>query len=735
MNGHMSPGRVRAGVLSLLAVALAAGAFSASMAVAASPLHSTVPSSFSLPRCGSPCSLNRRLFDARLHHAETASVGPPRVATGAARGARPDVTGPGGFEGTVTDAKTKSPVTGIEVCAFELKALEEGAYEEEELEPACGEVVEPTGKYHVGVAPGEYVVGFFDPVGNYLTQFFNDHAPGESFNLVPVEAEKFTKNINAALSEGGRIEGTVTAASGGAPLEGFRVCALDEDVEEFKCVVTGSGGKYEIGGLRAGTYELGFFVPEHPGDNYFDATRAGVKVMLAAATTGVNAALSSGGEIEGTVTSAEGGAPLAHVVVCAFLASGEEEEECAETGADGSYAIERLPSGEYQVEFEELGAFHNQFYAGVPRLPQATAFAVTAGGPVVTGIDAAMFVHEGRITGHVTSEVGNTPLGGVGVCAIAPPNHVITCTHSEPDGEYTLEELPEGGYALEFKDPPDYRKEYSGGKATLAEAALVPVTFGGTTEANALLHLGGVHVEGAGSIEGRVTAQTTGLPLEGAIVCAIAATSKCEQTASDGTYTIADLPEGKYAVEFKGGPNFLIEFYNEASSLAESTPVDIVGETRATGIDAKLRPVVIAPKLVPTHVATGSSAPPPGAGGVLTTKIVVPFLTAASAVRVSGRRASVKLHCAVAPCHGTATLTITVSRRHRAHGHTVIRRITLVVGSGTFSLAQGASAAVTIHLTRQGKALLATAARHPRSGKLKLALQGAAATTRAVTVR
>jgi hypothetical protein len=241
-------------------------------------------------------------------------------------------------------------------------------------------------------------------------------------------------------------------------------------------------------------------------------------------------------------------------------------------------------------------------------------------------------------------------------------------------------------------------------------------------------------VEGAGSIEGRVTAQATGLPLWGAIVCATAATSKCEETASDGTYVIADLPEGEYTVEFKGGPNFLPEFYDEASSQAESTPVDIAGETKATGIDAKLRPVVPAPRLI-SGTQTGPLGPPPGRTGVLTTKVVALSVTAASVVRVSGRRATVKLHCAVGPCRGTIALTVTVTRRHRAHGHTVVRRFAVVVGSGTFSLAQRASSTVTIHLTRQGKTLLAKVARHPRPGKLKLALQGAAGIGRVVTVR
>ncbi len=76
-----------------------------------------------------------------------------------------------------------------------------------------------------------------------------------------------------------------------------------------------------------------------------------------------------------------------------------------------------------------------------------------------------------------------------------------------------------------------------------------------------------------------------------------------------------------------------------------------------------------------------------------------------------------------------------MARRTRSHGHTVTRHVTLVVGSAGFSLAQGASGNATVHLTAQGARLLATAARHPRAGKLKLVLQGAGATLRTVVVR
>ncbi len=80
-------------------------------------------------------------------------------------------------------------------------------------------------------------------------------------------------------------------------------------------------------------------VPELPGYNYLDEPLEEVAVSAGPTTTGANQALPSGGEVEGTVTAAAGGAAIAGVWACAFptsAASEEEEEElerCTRTAA------------------------------------------------------------------------------------------------------------------------------------------------------------------------------------------------------------------------------------------------------------------------------------------------------------------------------------------------------------------------------------------------------------------
>jgi hypothetical protein len=840
MRGHIGPRRALTGMLAVLALALLAGVPGASAARPSDAAAWRLPSSFS--RCATDCSSARRIFGAQLRRAEATSLRRHGVATAVGPAARPDVMG-GGFEGKVTDAKTKAGVTGIRVCAYELKPFEKGAYEEEELEPVCGKVTASSGKYQLRVPAGEYVVEFVDPLHNYVTQRYHGRSLAEKPEVVTVAAEGLTAKIDAALVEGGHIEGTVTAASDGAPLEGFLVCALDRGAGGFSCAETGSGGKYLVKGLPAGSYEVGFFVPPVPGDNYLDTVLSGIPVTLGVTTPGVNAALAAGGEIQGEVVAAEGHAPLAHVLVCAFLANGEEVEECVHTGANGTYTVERLPTGKYEEEFFDEPEYLTQFYAGAPHLVGATSIQVTAGSSPTSNINAEMISsadHSGSIEGKVTSAATSLPLGSVQVCARLPAE-VVTCTLSAPDGSYKLEGLPEGSYGVEFEDQPDYVPQFYNGKAKLSEATPVPVTVGGTVKSvNAAMVPTGIHDEsgsiegrvtsaatslplagvevcalvppeetvecavseadgdykieglpagtykvefedepdyasqfyagkttlaeatpvsvstgasttginaalapvegphlGAGSIEGRVTAQATGLALSGVQVCAIPGSpEKCDLTGLDGAYSIVNLPPGDYKVEFNDGPGFQIQFYDEASSIAGATTVHIAGEAKAIGINAELKAFVPAPRLpsgIQTESPAGSGTPAPS-GSVLPTKTVVPSVTAGGRVRVSGRRASVKLDCAVGPCHGTVELTITVARRTRSHGRTVTRHVTLVVGSAGFSLAQGASGNQTVHLTAQGARLLATASRHPRAGKLKLVLQGAGVTLRTVVV-
>jgi hypothetical protein len=75
---------------------------------------------------------------------------------------------------------------------------------------------------------------------------------------------------NAMALPTGQISGTVTSASGKAPLKGIEVCASlpGEEFEGEVCETTDAAGEYTITKLPSGEYHVEFYVPFESGLNY-----------------------------------------------------------------------------------------------------------------------------------------------------------------------------------------------------------------------------------------------------------------------------------------------------------------------------------------------------------------------------------------------------------------------------------------------------------------------------------
>ncbi|MGB8500507.1 MAG: carboxypeptidase regulatory-like domain-containing protein, partial [Pantoea agglomerans] len=119
--------------------------------------------------------------------------------------------------------------------------------------------------------------------------------------------------------------------------------------------------------------------------------------------------------------------------------------------------------------------------------------------------------------------------------------------------------------------------------ATLAAGMLFTLAWGAVSAS----------ANSTGSISGTVTAAATGhAPLEGILVCAWTLDEEddeCDLTASDGAYTIANLPAGSYKVDFWGGSNgYISQYYDGKSSWIEADVVPVSEEATTGGIDAEL---------------------------------------------------------------------------------------------------------------------------------------------------
>jgi hypothetical protein len=234
----------------------------------------------------------------------------------------------GAIAGTVTAFSGGSPISGVTVCAG-TGGDPPGPVEAPSYLRCANS--NGSGEYTISKLPSRmYTVTFYGSEGVYENQHTEN---------VEVTAPLTTGAIDAQMHLAGKIAGTVTAAAGGTPLEGIRVCA----VNTLRCATTNAAGRYTISGFLAGSYRIEFRPGEEAGNyapEYYDGKSAQIEaqevsVSSGKTTSGVDAALDAGGQISGVVTSAASGLALGHVFVCASRLGGEPLQRCALTSPTG----------------------------------------------------------------------------------------------------------------------------------------------------------------------------------------------------------------------------------------------------------------------------------------------------------------------------------------------------------------------------------------------------------------
>jgi 5-hydroxyisourate hydrolase-like protein (transthyretin family) len=335
---------------------------------------------------------------------------------------------PGSISGTVTNAATGNPVFFLDVCAYKAATHEFAG---------C-DFTDFNGEYLIeNLDAGSYKVEFegseFAYEGGYFTQWYNGKPSFETANTVVVTEGNTTSGINAAMQErGGKISGTVTDATNGAPIGGIQVCAGRKSSEGYfyyeECERTDASGQYMLAHLTAGSFRVSFSSAfkynevtgesELDGPNYvaqyFNGKAHGeegdlVAVVDGSTTSGINAALQPAATITGTVTDAATGAALQGVDACAWGALGFY---CDMTDAAGHYTIQTIASGQYKVEFDpyeyfikytpgqpekehwmrsdySLMEYARQYYNNKSAFAAADTLTAVGGG-TITGIDAKM---------------------------------------------------------------------------------------------------------------------------------------------------------------------------------------------------------------------------------------------------------------------------------------------------------------------------------------------------------
>jgi hypothetical protein len=455
--------------------------------------------------------------------------------------------------------------------------------------PVTGANTASDGTYTLNVDAGTYRLRLFPGTG-YIEEWY-DNAPAFESALDVVVTTGHIAGIDAALDQGSKIAGTVTAA-GGAPLAGIGVHAFNATQACCNWVTgtqTDPTGAYTLT-LANGSYRLLFYVPSGAQlsewfDDAADFGAATTLVIAGADLTGKNAQLATGQTISGTVTSSTS-APLADVFVGAF-----KNTTCCEwvagtqTDASGNYTL-AVANGTYRLMFYPTsGNALVEWWNDKPDFDAATP--ITVAGPL-PGTNAQL--GGGRlISGTVTSAAGGVALENVFVGAFKATGlccDYVNGTGTDAAGKYALTVPDSAAYRLMFY-PSDgtHLSEWWNNATSFELGTDIAVSGADLSGKDAVLAAGT-------KITGTVTA-SGGAPLASVWVGAYDATLPCctwiagSGTDSAGKYTLT-VPSGSYKLMFYPfmGTS-LSEWWDDKADFASATAI-VVGGTSVTGKDAQL---------------------------------------------------------------------------------------------------------------------------------------------------
>lgn len=251
----------------------------------------------------------------------------------------------GGADGRVLDADG-APVAGASVLATPVE-YSTGAISRMATTGADG-------RFRVaGLAAGDWYLEITPPFGTgWAREYYLDAGTRSAATVVRVAVGEARELQDVRLEKGATLHGTVLDPDG-LPLAGASVSASGQDGSTGAFGQTAADGTFTIVGLRAGSYRVSMSPPStrtdlvqgyHPNGASWEAAEL-VAVTSGGSTTLPATRLARAASLRGTVTKPDG----SPVVGASVSASGSTWGGSAVTGADGSYSVDRLPAGQYQV--------------------------------------------------------------------------------------------------------------------------------------------------------------------------------------------------------------------------------------------------------------------------------------------------------------------------------------------------------------------------------------------------
>ncbi|MFQ5864388.1 MAG: carboxypeptidase regulatory-like domain-containing protein [bacterium] len=492
----------------------------------------------------------------------------------------------GAIAGTITNDSNDLPIQDAHVKAVRLGRIHwvKHSTSDEQGNYLIGELI--PGIYVLCANAEGFVGEFYDDTRNYLEA-----------TLLTVDNDTLT-NKDFALSEGGKITGTVFTDVDSLPLAHAHVVAILRINERFAHhVLTNNDGSYQIASLPPGDYVVRANAPGYKGEYYDDAERLFDAELLRIDGTetieNIDFGLAMASAILGVVTNAVDDSPIAGAririwlsnVVAAHLFHRETR-----TNENGEYIAQVRP-GRYIVHASAEG-FNGEFFDDVRELSLATPVEVFPDSHT-TGIDFDL-VPRGSISGTVVDQSTEEPIEGAVVEAFRENIVLDVASHiagfrakTDSLGKYIIENLPSGKYlvrAIAEGYLPEFFKE----APTKREATIVTVFD--STEVDTI----DFTLEKGGSISGLVASQMDSMPIPRALVRVWEANTGFHRrayTRDDGTYKVEGLRTGNYYVHVIA-EGFFPEYYDNVRLRENATLVEVVAPDDTPDIDFYLEPFI-----------------------------------------------------------------------------------------------------------------------------------------------
>jgi hypothetical protein len=494
------------------------------------------------------------------------------------------------------------------------------------------------------------------------------------------------------------ISGKVTDAETSEPISGAEACAYESAHEvSVKCGKTEPSGEYTIEGLAEASYKVRF-TASHYGTQWYSgqtswSSATTVEVKSGVVTPNVGASITEEGEgsVAGRVTSASTGQGVGGVEVC-VSGSGTH---CVETNSNGEYTLSGLPVGSDSVSFSPAVACEEELGEKIRCQPKSDYISQSVSVKVKSGktetANAVLRV-AGQISGTVTNaSITHPGLAKIEVCAtrVTGPEEYGGggCAYTSSNGQYTINGLESGFYKVEFNGyicsipkkgerecSEVYITEYYHGQQTFKKGETTSVTTGSNT--------GGINESLREAFP--TTPVSTAVPaLTG--TAAVGQALSCSQGSwsHEPTYVVYQWLRNGTVIAGQTGSTYTLQAADQGHSITCS-------------------------------VTAGNGA---GAASANSNTVAIPVpLALFAGVKVKGSVASVTLRCpGPGACSGVMKIVARVATKH---GRKKTSNVT--IGVASFSIPAGKRVTLKVHLTGQGRKLLATAGR----GGLKVQITG-----------